>query len=58
MPSSREMEELAKLVQEPVLQLIKRNQNFGPTCLSDIMMSNSRSRYKSEDIEQAADLIE
>ena len=52
------MEELAKLVQEPVLQLIKRNQNFGPTCLSDIMMSNSRSRYKSEDIEQAADLIE
>ena len=46
MPSAREMDELSRLVQEPVLQLMKRNQNFGPTSLSDIMMSNSRGRYK------------
>ena len=52
------MDELNKICEAPVMQLFRRNQDFGQTDLVEIMMSNSRSRYSREDIVQAADLIE
>lgn len=58
MPTPREMAELQKVCEAPVMQLLQRNQDFGVTDLVEIMLSNSRSRYAREDIEQAADLIE
>lgn len=58
MPNAREMNEFAKIIQEPALQLMKRNQNFKPTNMAEILKSNHRNRYKSEDLEAAADLIQ
>ena len=58
MPSQREMAELEKICEAPVMQLLKRNQDFGQTDLVEIMMSNSRSRYTRDEIVLAADLIE
>ena len=58
MPSEREMRELSRICEAPVIQLLKRNQDFGRTDLAEIMLSNSRSSYNREDIVRAADLIE
>lgn len=58
MPSEREMKELSRICEAPVIQLLKRNQDFGRTDLAEIMLSNSRSSYNREDIVRAADLIE
>ena len=58
MPSPREISELEKICEAPVMQLLKRNHNFGPTDMAEIMLANSRSKYEREDIEKAADLIE
>ena len=58
MPNPKEMAELEKICEAPVMQLLKRNKDFGPTDLVEIMMSNSRNRYDRADMIQAADLIE
>jgi len=58
MPDKREMAELGKICEAPVMQLFNRNEHFGEVDLVEIMMANSRSRYSREDIVQAADLIE
>ena len=52
------MKQLSKICEAPVIQLLRRNQDFGRTDFVEIMMSNSRSRYVRDDIEQVADLIE
>ena len=58
MPSEKEMKELSKICEAPVIQLLRRNQDFGRTDFVEIMLKNSRSRYHREDIVQIADLIE
>jgi len=58
MPTLQEMAELEKICEAPVMQLLKKNNDFGAVDLVELMMSNSRSSYTREDIEQAANLIE
>jgi len=50
MPTEYEMAELSKITEAPVMQLLKRNTNFGATDLVEIMLSNSRNRYEREHI--------
>ena len=58
MPNTAEMTELSKICEAPVMQLFKKNQDFGRTDLVQIMLSNSRSQYQSQDIKMAVDLID
>ena len=58
MPQVHEMKQLEKIINPTVLSLFKLNQNLGALNLTEIMMSNSRSRYARSDLEKAADLIE
>ena len=41
-----------------MIQLFKKNKDFGQVDLVEILKSNSRTRYSEEDLENAADLIE
>ena len=41
-----------------MIQLFKKNKDFGQVDLVEILKSNSRTRYSEEDLESAADLIE
>ena len=45
MPNTAEMTELSKICEAPVMQLFKKNQDFGRTDLVQIMLGNSRSQY-------------
>ena len=58
MPTPEEMVELSRICEQPVMQLISKNKDFGQTDLKEIMMSNSRNSYNSTDIANAADLIQ
>ena len=58
MPSKREMDELSKIIERPVLKLLEKNQNFGPTSIVDIMLGNSRSKYTRQELQSAVDLVE
>ena len=58
MPNQHEMNELQKICEAPVIQLFKKNKDFGQIDLVEILKSNSRTRYAQEDLESAADLIE
>lgn len=50
MPSKREMGELSKIIERPVLKLLEKNQNFGPTSIVDILLSISRSKYTRQEL--------
>ena len=57
MPSPKEIQQLEKICEQPVIQLLKRNQDFGAVDLAVLMTKNSKSPYEETDIKHAADLI-
>ena len=57
MPSPKEIQQLEKICEQPVIQLLKRNQDFGSVDLAVLMTKNSKSPYEETDIKHAADLI-
>ena len=56
-PTEDEFARLGKLCEIPVLQLLKRTDEYYEVDLARLMMSNSKSCYDPGDIEKAADLI-
>lgn len=57
MPTNEELKQLEKICEQPVIQLLKRNQNFGEVDIAVLMTKNSKSPYEEADIKNAADLI-
>jgi len=57
MPTHEELKQLEKICEQPVIQLLKRNQDFGEVDIAVLMTKNSKSPYQETDIKHAADLI-
>ena len=51
------MGELSKICEAPVIQLLKRNTNYGEVDLERLMGANTQSQYSKNDIKNAADLV-
>ena len=58
MRTQAEIAELEKICEAPVMQLLKRNKDFGEVNLVEIMSCNSRARYSLDDLTEAAALID
>ena len=60
MPSPVELGKLEKLIEAPVIELVKRNKDFTPVDLRKVIkIGVSRaSNYREEDVQEAVSLIE
>jgi len=60
MPNAVELSKLGKLVEAPVIELVKRNKDFTPVDLRKVIkMGVARSsNYRDEDVQEAVSLIE
>ena len=58
MPTETEMKSLEKICEQPVMELLKRNKDFGKVEF-DVLLSKIRnSSYADQDIKDAAHLID
>lgn len=50
MPTHEELKQLEKICEQPVIQLLKRNQDFGEVDIAVLLSKNSKSPYEETDI--------
>ena len=58
MPSSTELRELEKICEQPVIELLKRNKDYGKVDFATLMGKINNCPYHEQDIKDAAELID